>query len=115
MYNKLILESLEEPFEITYDGQLHIVPNGKFEVEQKLWYFISALAKKWGKKVLRISEPEAPRIDSIKEKIVEVAEPTESTEPTKSVETPKVTVEDKENEVEVKEIKEVKKNSKTKK
>ena len=65
MYNKLILENLGWPFEITYGGQLHLIPKGKFEAEQELGYFIAGIAKKWWKKVYRLSEPEEPKVEAI--------------------------------------------------
>lgn len=67
MYNKVILENLGEPFEIKYDGRTHKVPSGKFEAEKELGDFIHYKSNLLGRKINKLTQPEAPKVESIKE------------------------------------------------
>lgn len=76
MYNKLILENLDEPFEVTFIGATHNIPTGKFEAEETLGNFVFGVGKKWWKRINKLSIPTEPKIEAIStiEEIKEIEE-----------------------------------------
>lgn len=76
MFNKLVLENLDQPFDITFVWADHTIPTGKFEAEQTLGEFILQVSSKWGKNVKRVGQPVAPKIEAITE-IAPIQEPVE--------------------------------------
>lgn len=65
MYNKLILENLDEPFEITFIWATHQIPTGKFEAEETLGNFVFGVGKKWWKRINKLTNPTEPKIEAI--------------------------------------------------
>ncbi len=89
MYNKLILENLDSPFEITFTGITHQIPTGKFEAEETLGNFVFGVGKKWGKRINKLSNPTEPKIEAIStiEEIKEIEEVKEEVKEEAKVET----------------------------
>lgn len=67
----------EDAFEVTFDGTTHVVPVGKFEVnERKLGHHIATTAKKWEIDVAILEDKEVkievkPEIKAIQPEIKE--------------------------------------------
>lgn len=74
MYNKLILENIDEEFEIKFDGNFHTVPNGKFEAEETLGNFIIGQSRKWWIKVNKLTQAEKPSVKKIEPVINEISD-----------------------------------------
>lgn len=74
MYNKLVLENLDDEFEIKFDWNFHIVPNGKFEAEETLWNFIFWQSRKWWININKLTDAEKPSVKKIEPVIKEVKE-----------------------------------------
>lgn len=67
MFNKLLLQNNDAPFNVTFVWTDHLIPTGKFEAEETLGNFILGVARKWWKNVEKVSAPEAPKVVAIKE------------------------------------------------
>jgi len=91
MFDKLVLMNNGWAFNVVYNWEDYLVPNGKFEAEATLGHFIVYTANKWWMDVKRLSVPLSPQIEQTIEPIIEqiVEEEVKAEEPVKEVEKPK--------------------------